>query len=107
MSRELKPDRTTLNDLPIADGDVGRALQGLIGAYNSIGYQQGYARAMQYLAGTLPVLIEQFDRDYVGVTERDREVLKLFGRFLEEKLGAASAEIDARSESSEQELLWR
>jgi len=79
-------DPITVIEQPTPDGEVGFALEGLLGAYNSLGFEQGYARANQYLVATLPLLIEQFDREYVGVTSRDREVLKRFGEFLEEKL---------------------
>ena len=87
MSRE-KADRITVIEEPLPEGEIDRALAGILGAYNSIGFEQGYARATRYLVAMLPMLVEQFDREYVGVTERDREILKVFGKFLEEKLGA-------------------
>jgi hypothetical protein len=86
MKAELDNPAITVTEQPSLDGEVGAALEGLLGAYNSLGFEQGYARANQYLLATLPLLIEQFDQEYVGITSRDREVLKLFGRFLEEKL---------------------
>ena len=86
MTAETKHDRITVIEEPLGEGEVGCAVEGLLGAYNNLGFERGYARANQYLVATLPLLIEQFDREYVGVTPRDREVLKLFGRFLEEKL---------------------
>ena len=86
MNATAKSDRITVTEEPARDGELGLAVEGLLGAYNSLGFEQGYARANQYLVATLPLLIEQFDREYVGVTARDRDILKLFGRFLEEKL---------------------
>ena len=79
----------TIMEEPLRDSEVGEAVEGLLGAYNTLGFERGYQRANQYLIATLPLLIEQFDREYVGITPRDREVLKLFGRFLEEKLQTA------------------
>ena len=87
MSRE-KTDRITVIEEPLPEGEVDRALAGILGAYNSMGFEQGYARATRYLVAMLPLLVEQFDREYVGVTARDREILKVFGKFLEEKLGS-------------------
>jgi hypothetical protein len=81
-----KPDEITIDTASVPEAEVGDAVEGLLGAYNTLGFERGYARANQYLIATLPLLIEQFDREYVGITSRDREVLKLFGRFLEEKL---------------------
>ncbi len=85
---EAQPDRITVIEEPLPDGEISHALEGILAAYNSLGFEQGYARANQYLVATLPLLIEQFDREYVGVTPRDRELLKLFGQFLQEKLAA-------------------
>jgi hypothetical protein len=87
MNNEARKDRITVIEEPLPDGEISQALEGLLAAYNSLGFEQGYARANQYLLAMLPLLIEQFDREYVGVTPRDREVLKLFGQFLQEKLG--------------------
>jgi hypothetical protein len=85
MSRE-KNDRITVIEEPLPEGEVDCAVRGILGAYNSIGFEQGYARATRYLVAMLPMLVEQFDREYVGIEQRDREILRLFGKFLEEKL---------------------
>jgi hypothetical protein len=92
MSRE-KTDRITVIEEPLPEGEVDCAVRGILGAYNSIGFEQGYARATRYLVAMLPMLVEQFDREYVGVTERDREILKVFGKFLEEKLGSRAPQL--------------
>ena len=86
MTAETTHEPITVVEESFRDDELGCAVEGLLGAYNSLGFERGYARANQYLIATLPLLIEQFDREYVGVTARDRAVLKLFGRFLEEKL---------------------
>jgi hypothetical protein len=80
-----EPEPITVQEEPMRDG-VLDSLQGLLGAYSTRGFEHGYARATDNLLATLPLLIEQFDREYVGVSARDRELLKTFGRFLEEKL---------------------
>jgi hypothetical protein len=85
MSLE-KPETVTVTEEPIVQGAVDRALTGLLGAYSTLGFEKGYARATRYLLAMLPVLIEEFDRAHVGVSERDRELLKVFGKFIEEKL---------------------
>ena len=92
MSRETDP--ITVTEEPLPEGEVDRALAGLLGAYNSIGFEQGYARATRYLVAMLPLLIEQFSQEYVGIDARDREILKLFGKFLEEKLGTKVPVLD-------------
>jgi hypothetical protein len=92
MSRE-KTDRITVVEDHLPEGEVDRALLGILGAYNSIGFEQGYGRATRYLVAMLPMLIEQFDREYVGVTERDREILKVFRKFLEEKLSDSALHV--------------
>ena len=101
MSLE-KTDRITVIEEPLPAGEVDRAVQGILGAYNSIGFEQGYARATRYLVAMLPMLIKQFDREYVGVNERDREILKVFGKFLEEKLGNSVLQVcdDSDADSS-------
>jgi hypothetical protein len=97
MTRE-RNDPITVIEEPLPEAEVDRALQGILGAYNSIGFEQGYARATRYLVAMLPMLVEQFDREYVGVTEQDREILKLFAKFLEEKLSDAVAHVALASE---------
>ena len=87
MSLE-KNETITVTEEPTVQGAVDRALTGLLGAYSTLGFEKGYARATRYLLAMFPVLIDEFDRAHVGVTERDREMLKVFGKFLEEKLAA-------------------
>jgi hypothetical protein len=84
MSRREKQE-IKISQAPIDDRSVDSALQGLLGAYDSLGFERGYARATNHLLATMPLLIEEFDREYVGVSTHDREVLKVFGRFVEEK----------------------
>jgi hypothetical protein len=84
MSVREKPN-IQVTQTAIDDRSMDSALQGLLGAYDSLGFERGYARATNQLLATMPLLIEEFDREYVGVSSRDREVLKVFGRFIEEK----------------------
>ncbi|HEX3357452.1 MAG TPA: hypothetical protein VHS31_10815 [Tepidisphaeraceae bacterium] len=80
------PETITVTEEPTVQGAVDRALTGLLGAYSSLGFEKGYARATRYLLAMFPVLIDEFDRAHVGVSERDRELLKVFAKFVEEKL---------------------
>jgi len=85
MSGQEQTSQITVIEEPIDDHSMDSAIQGLLGAYNNLGFERGYARATSHLLAAMPLLIEQFDREYVGVSPRDREVLKVFGRFVEEK----------------------
>jgi len=83
---DITPEDITVVEEPLQDEPLGGPHTGLLGAYNSLGFEQGYSRATRNLIAMLPLLVEEFEREYVGVTKHDREVVKLFARLVEERL---------------------
>jgi hypothetical protein len=84
--RVLSEETADRSSAEPVDGQA--TLEGVLHAYVSEGYEQGYARATRDLLLLYPALIEQFLLDHVETSAEVRRGIRQLGRYLHQHIGS-------------------